>query len=107
MTHLVPLIGKLSGAVTPHDTLLKVLNAGLLRGVRSADVRVKRVSLEALDAAWRQLGPALVPFIPEIVGGGVAEALEEPEGGVEKAARALLKRIEGELGGESIESYLA
>lgn len=106
-TALIPLIAVLSPKVSQHDALLKILNASVLRHVRSDELRVKRSAIEALDAMWRELGAALVPLVPETVGTGLAEALEEPEGGVEAAARKLLTRIEGELGGESIDSYLA
>lgn len=106
-TALVPLIGSLASKISAQDALLKILNSNVLRSVRSDDLRVKRAGIEALDAMWQALGYALVPLIPETVGAGLAEALEEPEGGVEAAARKLLARIEGELGGESIDSYLA
>ncbi|OAV98525.1 hypothetical protein PTTG_01832 [Puccinia triticina 1-1 BBBD Race 1] len=106
------LIGQLAHKVSNHDTLLKVLNSGILQEIKAKDddeeqaINVKLISLEVLEEIWKEIGAALVPFVPETIGGCLIEALEEPHGGIDQAAKKVVKRIELEIG-ESIEGYLA
>ncbi|MBW0465000.1 hypothetical protein O181_004715 [Austropuccinia psidii MF-1] len=101
------LIRKLARHISHHDTLLKVLNSGVLDELKLHDrVQVKLLCLQALEEMWEEIGAALIPFVPETVGGSLIEALEESDGGIDLAAKQVVKRIELELG-ESIETYLA
>ncbi|KAA1069647.1 snoRNA-binding rRNA-processing protein utp10 [Puccinia graminis f. sp. tritici] len=107
------LIGKLAQKVSSHDTLLKVLNSGILQEIKARDdeeedntINVKLISLGVLEEIWKEIGAALVPFVPETIGGCLIEALEESHGGIDQAAKKVVKRIELEIG-ESIEGYLA
>ncbi|KAI8453473.1 hypothetical protein BY996DRAFT_4583098 [Phakopsora pachyrhizi] len=101
------LMGKLASKVAGHDVLLKIFNSGILEELRSnEEVKVKITCLKVLDECWQVIGSALVPFVPETVGGNLIEALELSEGGVDVLARKVIKRIEEEIG-ESIEGYLS
>ncbi|KAH9450688.1 hypothetical protein Pst134EB_018214 [Puccinia striiformis f. sp. tritici] len=108
------LIGKLAHKVSNHDTLLKVMNSGILQEIKCRDddeeeegtINIKLISLEVLEEIWKEIGPTLVPFVPETIGGCLIEALEESNGGIDQAAKKVVKRIELEIG-ESIEGYLS
>ncbi|KAG0145330.1 hypothetical protein CROQUDRAFT_45903 [Cronartium quercuum f. sp. fusiforme G11] len=98
---------KLSKKISEHDTLLKILSSGILEELRSAeDVKVRLVGLGALEEIWGEIGSVLVGFVPEMVGGYLVEAMEDDEGGVDLAAKRVVKLIEEELG-EGIDGYLA
>ena len=98
------LVTQYSLAVTAHEQILKSFNTSLLLSTRSDDLRVKRQSLSTLDVVWDALGDAMLTFVPETTP-FLSETLDETEGGVDRAARKLIKRIEDHLG-ESLDSYL-
>ncbi|PLW39732.1 hypothetical protein PCASD_09629 [Puccinia coronata f. sp. avenae] len=106
------IIGKLAHKVSNHDTLLKILNSGILQEIKARDdeeqdaIKVKLISLEVLEEIWKEIGSVLVPFVPETIGGCLIEALEESNGGIDQAAKKVVRRIEMEIG-ESIDGYLA
>ncbi|EGF99404.1 uncharacterized protein MELLADRAFT_68623 [Melampsora larici-populina 98AG31] len=101
------LICKLSQKVVDHDTLLKVFSSGILEELRSTEeVKVKLAGLSTLEEIWVEIGSSLIGFVPEMVGGYLVEAMEDGEGGIDVAAKRVVKLIEEELG-EGIEGYLA
>lgn len=101
------LICKLSQKVVDHDTLLKVFSSGILEELRSTEeVKVKLAGLSILEEIWAEIGSSLIGFVPEMVGGYLVEAMEDGEGGIDVAAKRVVKLIEEELG-EGIEGYLA
>ncbi|GAA97249.1 uncharacterized protein L969DRAFT_91903 [Mixia osmundae IAM 14324] len=80
-------------------------NKAMLVKTRSEDLLVRVAALQALEATWRQQGEALLPHVGETIP-FLLEALEEPEEGVDKAARKLVTQIEAHLG-ESLNDYLS
>jgi len=107
-------IGRLAHKVSNHDSLLKVLNTGILQEIKARDdeedgeesLHVKLISLEVLEEIWKEIGSLLVPFVPETIGGCLIEALEDSNPAIDLAAKKVVKRIELEIG-ESIDGYLA
>lgn len=111
LSRMKSLTRQLAQKVSGHDTLLKIMNSGILEELKTRDdsaedIRVKLTSLEVLEEIWKEIGPALVPLVPETVGGCLIEAMEESQGGIDQAAKRVVKRIEREIG-ENIEGYLA
>ncbi|KAI9622464.1 hypothetical protein H4Q26_015144 [Puccinia striiformis f. sp. tritici PST-130] len=72
------------------------MNSGILQEIKCRDddeeeegtINIKLISLEVLEEIWKEI------------------ALEESNGGIDQAAKKVVKRIELEIG-ESIEGYLS
>ncbi|KAM0786108.1 hypothetical protein ACM66B_006918 [Microbotryomycetes sp. NB124-2] len=98
------LVEQYSHAISSHESILKSFNTHLLMTTRSEDLIVKRQALSTLDDVWDTLGDTMLTFVPETTP-FLSETLDETQGGVDKATRKLIKRIEEHLG-ESLASYL-
>ncbi|KAK4048437.1 snoRNA-binding rRNA-processing protein utp10 [Microbotryomycetes sp. JL201] len=98
------LVHQFSLASSSHEQVLKSFNTQLLMTTRSDDLVVKRQALLTLDDVWDALGDTMLTFVPETTP-FLSETLDETQGGVDKATRRLIKRIEEHLG-ESLASYL-
>ncbi|KAI9607508.1 hypothetical protein H4Q26_006034 [Puccinia striiformis f. sp. tritici PST-130] len=85
------LIGKLAHKKSNLEMMTK----------KKKDYNIKLISLEVLEEIWKEIGPTLVPFVPETMWLSY-RALEESNGGIDQAAKKVVKRIELEIG-ESIE----
>ncbi|SDA02509.1 BZ3501_MvSof-1269-A2-R1_Chr12-3g03653 [Microbotryum saponariae] len=103
-SHYEPLLSQYSLRLVAHERLLKQFNMSLLMHTRSDDLRVKRAAVEALEQVWVALGDGMLGFVPETTP-FLSETLEESEGGVERATRSLITRIEEHLG-EPLDSFL-
>jgi U3 small nucleolar RNA-associated protein 10 len=104
-SHLEPLVTALGRAASGQEHLLKSYNSSLLHSTRNKDAKVKVAALRCIQVLWDELGDELLPEVPESVP-FLVECLEEGETEVETATRAVVSKIESELG-ESLAGYMS
>jgi U3 small nucleolar RNA-associated protein 10 len=92
-------------AAAPDDTLWKPAHRGTLQATRDASPRARRVAVAALAATTARLEEEFLTLLPESIP-YLSELFEDPDEGVEGAARELTATL-AELSGEDLKSLMA
>ena len=92
-------------AAAPDDTLWKPAHRGVLQATRDSAPRARRVALAALTETCAKLQEEYLVLLPEAIP-FLSELFEDPDEGVEGAARALTATL-AELSGENLKSLMA
>jgi U3 small nucleolar RNA-associated protein 10 len=98
-----PAVAMLCRAVG-DDVAWKPLHFGVLVHTRDGRPAVRAAAVETLGLCFRVVGDGFLVILPEALG-FLSELLEDPDGGAECAARALLKDVE-EMSGEKPEAFM-
>ena len=98
-----PAVAMLCRAVG-DDVAWKPLHFGVLMHTRDGRPAVRAAAVETLGLCFRVVGDEFLVMLPEALG-FLSELLEDPDGGVERAARALLRDVE-EMSGEKLEAFM-
>ena len=86
------------------DTLWRPLNRGVLMATRAEAVRPRRLGLAVVEGLVEALSEEYLVLLPEAIP-FLAELCEDPDEGVEAAARRLVKRL-SELSGEDLHAAM-
>ena len=89
---------------TSSENVLRALNTGVCMVTRSDEASTRLAALKVLDSVWTKQAEEMLQFVPETVSEFLAELMEDENGDVELAARAVLSKIEAQTG--SLKEYL-